>query len=50
MKTNNFNHCRMSTYRKSAHNSFILRTYKKGGGGQGCGSALSLGGQPALKR
>ena len=39
----------MNTYRKFAHNSFIFSTYKEGGGGQGCRSALSLGGQPALK-
>ena len=32
MKTRHFNRFRIRTYRKSARNSFVLRTYKKGGG------------------
>jgi hypothetical protein len=33
LKTRHFNSNRMRTYRKKAYNSFILRTYKKLGGG-----------------
>jgi hypothetical protein len=41
MKTNHFNPFRFRTYRNSADNSFVLRTYKKPRG-EGIQGAMSL--------